>query len=268
MENKFCIKCNIAYPPTKEYFRSNSNSKSGITLVCKKCNNQRAKSYRDDDLETKRANGRKAYYNNKHKETNKTRKKSYLKKYNELNKTELSQKAKEYAKKNKEHIKEYHKVYRVEYDKKNADKISLRKREYRKNNLDVIRERNKKWRYLNPDKCRITKHNRRSKENSLESSFDIYDWHRCLDYFDNKCAYCGSSDKIQQEHFIAVKWGGEYTRNNMIPACKSCNSSKCDSTFFVWYPKQKFYSLKREKRIIDFLGYDINTKTQQLTLVI
>lgn len=268
MENKFCIKCNVAYPPTKEYFRSNPKSKSGITLVCKKCNNQRAKTYRENDLETKRANGRKSYHNNKHKQTNKNRNKKYRAEYYKDNRDRLIQYSKDWVKENEVYVKAYHKEYRIEYDKNNAEKISKRKKEYRENNLELIQKRVKSWRQLNKEKCKIVKHNRRSRESNLEASFDVYDWQRCLDYFGNECSYCGKSGKLQQDHFIAVKWGGEYTRNNIITACKSCNSSKCDRSFFVWYPKQKFYSVSREKKILKYLQYDSQTKTQQLTLVI
>lgn len=264
MENKVCIKCGKEFPATKEYFRVSLKSKLGITLVCKPCDNERAKLYRANDLETKRANGLKSYHKNKHKESNRDRNKNYLKQYRELHKIELNQKAKEYAFKNKEHIKEYHKVYRIEYDKNNAEKIRLRKKEYRKQNLDAINKRRRDWHHKNPEKVLISKQRRNNRSKNVLVDFDVYDWQRCLDHFDNKCAYCGEEKKLAQDHFIALRWGGNYTKDNIVPACKSCNGSKSDRDFFTWYSNHKYYSDNRKKKILKYLGYNNN----QLSLVI
>lgn len=91
-------------------------------------------------------------------------------------------------------------------------------------------------------------------------------WNRALESFNNTCAYCGARDKrLQQEHFIPLSKGGEYTVNNIIPACSKCNRSKYNYSFFEWYPKQEFYSKEREKKILDYLNY--NGEVQQLALV-
>ena len=69
---------------------------------------------------------------------------------------------------------------------------------------------------------------------------------------------------LHQEHFIPLSKGGEYTHNNIIPACKSCNSSKQDTDFFEWYPTYEEYNEEREQFILEYLGYIEDT--QQLTL--
>jgi 5-methylcytosine-specific restriction endonuclease McrA len=99
----------------------------------------------------------------------------------------------------------------------------------------------------------------------LDSNYTKEQWEECKNTFDNKCAYCGKNDKLSQEHFVPVSKGGEYTENNIIPSCKSCNSSKNNSNFFDWYPKQEFYSKIREQNILKHLRYDNNT--QQLALI-
>ena len=60
---------------------------------------------------------------------------------------------------------------------------------------------------------------------------------------------------------------GEYTINNIIPACRGCNGSKNDKVFSEWYPKYKHYSKKREVFILKYLKYN-KQNNQQLTFAI
>lgn len=54
-------------------------------------------------------------------------------------------------------------------------------------------------------------------------------------YFNNRCAYCGKELPLQQDHFIALSKGGEYSKNNIVPSCQSCNGSKGAKEFETWY---------------------------------
>ncbi len=68
---------------------------------------------------------------------------------------------------------------------------------------------------------------RRAKVDGLPKNFNSADWKTALAYFDNKCAYCGEGlTKLEQDHFVPVKMQGGYTRDNIVPACTSCNSKK------------------------------------------
>ena len=43
------------------------------------------------------------------------------------------------------------------------------------------------------------------------------------------CAYCGVADKaLQRDCVLAISRGGRYTLENIVPACGSCNTSKCN----------------------------------------
>lgn len=56
---------------------------------------------------------------------------------------------------------------------------------------------------------------------------------------------------LTQDHFLPLSKGGEYTVNNIIPACKNCNCSKQDKDFSEWYSKQEFYRKERELKILE-----------------
>ena len=56
-----------------------------------------------------------------------------------------------------------------------------------------------------------------------------------LDY----CVYCGSTENLATDHIIPINKGGNQNPKNLIRACKSCNSAKCNSFFIDWYLKTK-----------------------------
>jgi uncharacterized Zn-finger protein len=122
------------------------------------------------------------------------------------------------------------------------------------------------------DKCEqdykhMIHHKRREETQKGIVFLNTGQWSKARKYFKYKCAYCGKhSENIELEHFKPFIKGGKFTKDNIIPACKSCNSSKRDKDFFEWYPKQPFYSKAREKKILNYLGYS-KSKEQQLKLI-
>lgn len=93
----------------------------------------------------------------------------------------------------------------------------------------------------------------RSLKKQLPADFSDVDWTACKSAFDNRCAYCGKKRKLAQEHFKPINKGGPYTVDNIVPSCKSCNSSKHDYDFAEWYPQQPFYDPERERKILKYL---------------
>lgn len=49
-----------------------------------------------------------------------------------------------------------------------------------------------------------------------------------------KCNYCDSKDKLALDHILAQKLGGKDEGDNLIYACKSCNSSKGKKDLMEW----------------------------------
>jgi 5-methylcytosine-specific restriction endonuclease McrA len=49
------------------------------------------------------------------------------------------------------------------------------------------------------------------------------------------CAYCGAVDRaVQRDCVLAISRGGRYTVDNVVPACRSCNASKCNDEVTGW----------------------------------
>lgn len=50
-----------------------------------------------------------------------------------------------------------------------------------------------------------------------------------------QCSYCGCTEQIVLDHLIPRAAGGRDTGDNLLPACKRCNSSKGSKDFLRWY---------------------------------
>ncbi len=65
------------------------------------------------------------------------------------------------------------------------------------------------------------------------------------------CCYCGSKEYLAADHLIPSKKGGANTGDNLVWACRACNSSKCASDVLEWLAKrQQFPSLLLLRRYL------------------
>jgi 5-methylcytosine-specific restriction endonuclease McrA len=54
------------------------------------------------------------------------------------------------------------------------------------------------------------------------------------------CAYCGeSSSPMQRDCVQPLSRGGRYTLENIVPACRSCNASKCNDEVTGWLRRKR-----------------------------
>ena len=54
------------------------------------------------------------------------------------------------------------------------------------------------------------------------------------------CAYCGVTDiPLQKDCVQALSRGGRYTLDNIAPACRSCNTSKCNDEVTGWLRRKR-----------------------------
>lgn len=63
----------------------------------------------------------------------------------------------------------------------------------------------------------------------------------------NQCAYCGISEEEEEvnfalDHILPRIKGGKDIGDNLIIACRSCNSSKRDTDLLEWYDKNGLYA--------------------------
>lgn len=73
----------------------------------------------------------------------------------------------------------------------------------------------------------------------VEHDLDPAQW-RALVTAWGGCAYCGSRDvALQKDCVLPISRGGRYTIENVVPACGSCNASKCNAEVTGWLRRKK-----------------------------
>ncbi len=70
-----------------------------------------------------------------------------------------------------------------------------------------------------------------SKTMSMGSTFDD---EKIKYQYPKSCCYCGSRDKLHMDHLIPRIKGGEDNADNLVWACRSCNSSKGGRDVLRW----------------------------------
>ena len=54
------------------------------------------------------------------------------------------------------------------------------------------------------------------------------------------CAYCGAvGTPLQKDCVLPISRGGRYTLGNIVPACRSCNASKCNDEVTGWLRRKR-----------------------------
>ncbi len=87
-------------------------------------------------------------------------------------------------------------------------------------------------RYRQSDKGKATKartaHKRRMNEEMVLSNLTAEEWNDIKKQYKNRCVYCGERKPLNRDHIIPVAKGGSFTKENIIPSCRSCSSRKSD----------------------------------------
>lgn len=280
METKICSKCGREL--SVDCFGKQKLGKNGLTASCKECNCEYSRKHSKENPNKEKARYKKYHENNKEKDikyrndnkeriaerqskwyaVNKTSITECHKKYNQKNKVSIAEQQKQYEKVNKKPIAER----RARYYEVNKETISERQKQYYEVNKESISKHSKQYKQDNRDKFNIYTQKRRALQRGLSATLTVRQWEDVKLHFDNKCCYCGKELPLTQEHFVPVKKGGEYTINNIIPSCMSCNLRKSTKNFSEWYPKFRHYSKKREKIILEFLNY--KDGAQQIALTV
>lgn len=135
----------------------------------------------------------------------------------------------------------------TEYPKNGRDKLgNTRYRTDCKECYAITRKLTKKkavTKFLNNTKYRTGELN----------TYCLQDWKDAMLYFRGACSYCGAKQsrrlKLTRDHLVPVSAGGVTIKQNIIPACGRCNSSKANHLLETWYPKQKYFDSTRLEAI-------------------
>jgi 5-methylcytosine-specific restriction endonuclease McrA len=126
------------------------------------------------------------------------------------------------------------KARKADYYARNRLQHNLKTRAWHAANIERVRANRRRYRRENPDVILAAQQRRRGRMVAVESSLSTAEWLEILEYHDHRCAYClEKCDKLELEHIVAVSRGGGTTKENVVPACRSCNARKCGRPVFM-----------------------------------
>lgn len=102
-----------------------------------------------------------------------------------------------------------------------------------------------------------------------EESFNETDWEATKDYFDHRCAYCGSDSELVIEHAIPINRQslGEHRLGNLVPSCRSCNTRKGDKDFREFLSDDE-ERIARIERYMDEMSYVPLGDNEQVRMIL
>jgi hypothetical protein len=91
--------------------------------------------------------------------------------------------------------------------------------------------------------------------------------------WDYKCGYCGD-EATSLDHIIPRFKSGSSNRNNLVPACRRCNTSKASTKMEEWYQRQDFFTQARmdtikswmNQEVVELFVYSVETSPCQLAI--
>ena len=74
--------------------------------------------------------------------------------------------------------------------------------------------------------------------------------------WDYCCGYC-NAPATSLDHIIPKFNSGSSKRDNLIPACRTCNRDKGSLKMEEWYKNQKFFSKEKLDKIYEWIKQDL-----------
>lgn len=171
--------------------------------------------------------------------------KKYLKEWREKNKEHILKYQREWLKRNKEYMFKYQKEYMekwrkenkehcIEYSKKYYQEHKEHIKKYHQENKEIylfnFRKYDKTEKGKAANQRRHTK--RQARERNIINTLTAQEWADILEAHNYRCAYCDVEFEVEnmphRDHIIPISKGGDNIKENVMPACKSCNSRKRD----------------------------------------
>jgi 5-methylcytosine-specific restriction endonuclease McrA len=58
------------------------------------------------------------------------------------------------------------------------------------------------------------------------------EWNEIKERHHHRCAYCSTAKPLEMDHVTPLSRGGQHTKTNVVPACRTCNARKGQSEAF------------------------------------
>ena len=150
------------------------------------------------------------------------RRREYLNRWYKENKDRLKTKARDRYEQNREQYKER----TLKWHRANPKKCRESTSRWVSRNRDRVNRVAREYHRKNPDALRLRNQRRRARRLLVGGNVTQIEWTEIKKIFKFLCAYCRRKRKLTMDHIVALAIGGQHLANNIVPACKPCNSSK------------------------------------------
>jgi 5-methylcytosine-specific restriction endonuclease McrA len=135
----------------------------------------------------------------------------------------------ELAEREKVRLSQYYECHREEVIKRAVD--------WNRTNTEKNRTYSARYCKANPEKnvVNCSKHRALKYANTpISEMLTSAEWLAILAEANGHCHYCDKEAKLSLDHVIPLSKGGKHSGENVVPACKHCNSSKSNKTLEEW----------------------------------
>jgi 5-methylcytosine-specific restriction endonuclease McrA len=153
-----------------------------------------------------------------------------MRQYYDANAEQIKKRQRQRNKRNKD----AKQAYNQEYYKANQERLKAQQRVWNAENREVVQESNRRYRAENPDRFRALNRKRRVQQLGADGFHTEIEWFALLGLYGGRCAYCGDSANTR-DHVVPLNRGGSDWIDNIVPACRSCNSSKGNRLIWEWH---------------------------------
>ena len=129
----------------------------------------------------------------------------------------------------KEELKESQRLYRITH----KEELKESKRQYYLTHKEERKEYEHQYFQTPEGKATLQRSQtaRRARLALIANSLTCEEWYAILEEHEFKCAYCGCSlldlfNPPTRDHIVPISKGGDNVKENIVPACKSCNCKK------------------------------------------
>lgn len=123
-----------------------------------------------------------------------------------------------------------------QWDSENRERVREYKREYHAANPEPARARTKRWRKANPDKRAAAWRRRWARKQGV--AVELVDEAAIYKRDGYMCLYCGATEDLTLDHIMALDNSGPHREDNLLVACRRCNSSKGAKPLEDWLQTQ------------------------------
>lgn len=109
-------------------------------------------------------------------------------------------------------------------------------RQWREDHQEYYSEYKREWAKANPEKRRESGRRRRARE--VNAAIGPVDEQKIYELYNYTCIYCGATEDLTLDHIVALANDGAHCEDNLIVACRSCNSSKWTRPLLEWLRTQ------------------------------